>query len=128
MWTTFVCYGNFVFESVIPKALDSSYVQSFSSITRHLNNGIWKTRYNCRIYGHESTQVSSLHQDIWLIIVCFSFSQTSPVFSLTSCWSNNDCHNLFCFAFWYYVNLEVYPDRTSTLFSKCYYFLFSIKH
>ena len=34
MRTTSVCYGNFLFESAIPKTLDGSYVQSsFSTIT-----------------------------------------------------------------------------------------------
>ena len=61
------CYG-FFFKSIIPKALDHNDVQSsLSTITKHLDNGIW-------------TSVSSLHQDIELIIVCFSFSQTSLVF------------------------------------------------
>ena len=60
------CYG-FFFKSIIPKALDHNDVQSsLSTITKHLDNGIW-------------TSVSSLHQGIELIIVCFSFSQTSLV-------------------------------------------------
>ena len=60
------CYG-FFFKSIIPKELDHNDVQnSLSTITKHLNNGLW-------------TSVSSLHQDIEHIIVCFSFSQTSPV-------------------------------------------------
>ena len=57
----------FFFKSIIPKALDHNDVQSsLSTITKHLDNGIW-------------TSVSSLHQGIELIIVCFSFSQTSLV-------------------------------------------------
>ena len=48
------CYGNFSFESVIPKVY--SYVQSsFSTIRKHLDNGIWKTRCNWRFYGHGPT-------------------------------------------------------------------------
>ena len=35
------CYGEIFFESVIAQVLDHSYVQSsFSTITRHLDNGI----------------------------------------------------------------------------------------
>ena len=34
-------YGNFYFESVIPKVLDHRYTQSpFLTITRHFDNGI----------------------------------------------------------------------------------------
>ena len=83
-------YGNFFFEKVISKILDHSYVQSsFSSTSsssihnyeapwkRILKDGIWKTPYNWRFYGHGSTWKSSLHQGIWRIIVClFSLSYT----------------------------------------------------
>ena len=38
------------------KLLDFSYVQrSFSTITRHIDNGIWKIFYSWRFYGHGST-------------------------------------------------------------------------
>ena len=50
------CYGEICFESVIPQVLDHSYVQSsFSTITRHLDNGIWKTPSSWRFYRHGST-------------------------------------------------------------------------
>ena len=42
---------------------------------RHL-----KDTLQLKFYGHGSTSVSTLHQDIWLIIVSFSFSQTNLVF------------------------------------------------
>ena len=46
----------FFFNSVISKVIDHSYVQSsFSTITRHLDNGNWKTPYSGRFYRHEST-------------------------------------------------------------------------
>ena len=84
--------------AVIPKLLDHSYIQSsFPTIMRRLDNSIWKTPYNWRFYGFGSTQVSSLHQYIWLIIVCTSFSQTTPFLNLTWCWSKNFRHNLFTF-------------------------------
>ena len=72
------CYGNFLFESTIPQVLDHSYIESsFSASTRHLHNGIWKTSSNWQYHQHGSTKVSSLHQDIWRIVVCFFFSQTN---------------------------------------------------
>ena len=50
------CYSFFFFfffENAIPKVLDYSYVRSsFSTITRHFDNSIWKTPYNWRFYGH----------------------------------------------------------------------------
>ena len=71
------CHVSF-FEIIIPKVLDHNDVQSsLSTITNHLDNGIWKAPYNWRVL---LTLMSSLHQDIELIIVCFSFSQTSLVF------------------------------------------------
>ena len=74
----FRCCCVFFFESIIPKVLDHSYVQSsLSTIPWHLDNGIWDDTLQLKILR---TTVSSLHQDIYLIIVCFSFSQTSLVF------------------------------------------------
>ena len=47
------CYGNAFFESPIPKVLDHIYVRSsFSTITRYLDDDIWKTSYNWRLYEH----------------------------------------------------------------------------
>ena len=43
----------FFSESIIPKVLDHSYVQSsLSTITSQLDNSIWKTPYNWIFYGH----------------------------------------------------------------------------
>ena len=43
----------FFFESIIPKVLDHNDNQnSLSTITKHLDNSIWKTPYNWRFYGH----------------------------------------------------------------------------
>ena len=40
------------------KLLDFSYVQSsFWTITRHIDNGIWKIHYSWRFYGHGSTYI-----------------------------------------------------------------------
>ena len=40
-------------ESIIPRVLDHSYVQSsLSTITSQLDNSIWKTPYNWIFYGH----------------------------------------------------------------------------
>ena len=60
------------------------------------------------------TSVSSLHQDIELIIVCFSFSQTSLVFKF-NLMLNNFCHNLFTFLSFDIVSWS--SSSTSTLFS-----------
>ena len=50
------CYSFFFcffFENTILKVLDYSYVQSsFSTITRHFDNSIWKTPCNWRFYEH----------------------------------------------------------------------------
>ena len=54
----------------MPKVLDQSYVQSsLSTITRHLDNDIWKTPYKWRFYRHRCQ--------------AFSFSQTSLVFTFS---------------------------------------------
>ena len=46
------CYVYFP-ESIIPKVLDHSYVQSsLSTITSQLDSSIWKTPYNWIFYGH----------------------------------------------------------------------------
>ena len=88
------CFGNFFFR----KCHSASYVESsFSTITRHLDKGIWKTLSSWRFHRHGSTKVSSLHQDIWLIIVCFSFSQTNLDFAFNLIWWSNFRHNLFTF-------------------------------
>ena len=60
------------------------------------------------------TSVSSLHQDIELIIVCFSFSQTSLVFEFILMF--DFCHNLFTFLPFDIVSCSL--SRTSTLFSQ----------
>ena len=53
MKMTSVALMVFFFESVIPKVLDHSYLQSsLLTITRHLDNGIWSTPYNWRLYRH----------------------------------------------------------------------------
>ena len=45
------CYDFFFLESIIPKVLDHNDVQSsLSTITKHLDNGMWKTPYNWRFY------------------------------------------------------------------------------
>ena len=72
------CHGILLFESTWSHFFQNQ--NSFSTITRHLNNGIWKTLYKWRFYGHGSTYMSSLHQNIWLITLHASFSQTSLVF------------------------------------------------
>ena len=47
-------HGNF-YESTIFKLHDHSYVQSsLATITRHFDNGIWKTPYSWRFYMHGS--------------------------------------------------------------------------
>ena len=76
-------YGNF-FKSTILKLLDHSYVQSsFRTNRRHFDNGIWKTPYSWRFYGHGSSQILIL---FWVNIFKrkstkvpgkLSFSQTS---------------------------------------------------
>ena len=49
------------------KLLDTNHIRSsFSTITRHIENGIWKTSYSWRFYGHESTCVLFLS---WVIIM-----------------------------------------------------------
>ena len=54
MKTTYVAVMLFFPESIILKVLNHSYIQSFlSTITRHPDNGIWKTPYNWRFYGHQ---------------------------------------------------------------------------
>ena len=41
------CYVFFFLKSIIPKVLDHNDVESSgSTITKHLDNGIWKTPYN----------------------------------------------------------------------------------
>ena len=72
------CFGFYFSKMSFPSFVEGS----FSTITRHLDKGIWKTLSSWRFHRHGSTKVSSLHQDIWLIIVCFSFSQTNLDFAL----------------------------------------------
>ena len=70
-------YG-FFFESVIPKVLDHSYLQSsLLTITRHPDNGIWSTPYNWRLYRHRCQACTKTFN---FVTVSFSFSQTSLVF------------------------------------------------
>ena len=71
------CYGFFSSKVSFRKYFITAF--SFSSITRHLANGIWKTPGNWIFYEYGSAWASSLQQDIWLTIVCFSFSQASLV-------------------------------------------------
>ena len=94
------------------KLLIINYVKnSFSTIMRHVNNGIWKTHCSWRLYRHESAYViilfwvnivtqtwakvpwelsiaqksepfrRALHQDLSLITAFFFFSQTNLVFT-----------------------------------------------
>ena len=108
--------------AVIPKLLDHSYIQSsFPTIMRHLDNSIWKTPYNWRFYRFGSTKVSSLHQYIWLIIVCTSFSQTNPVFKFNLMLIEKFSSQLIYFStFRDSVNFEVHPVllRTSKILMK----------
>ena len=54
MKTTSVAVMFFCPESIIPKILDHSYVQSsLSIITRQLDNSIWKIPYNWIFFGHQ---------------------------------------------------------------------------
>ena len=70
------CYGVF-FESIILKGLDHNDVQSsLATITKHLENGIWKTPYNWRFYGHQCQACTKTLN----LLVYFSFTQTSLVF------------------------------------------------
>ena len=49
----FRCCYVFFPKSIIPKVLNRSYVQSsLSTITRQVDNSIWKTPYNWIFYGH----------------------------------------------------------------------------
>ena len=92
------CYG-FFFESVIP------ITAMFEVLSRHLDNGIWKTSYNWRLHEHGSTKVSS--QDIWLII---SFSQTSLIFKFNLMLIEQFLPRfIYLSTFWYFVFLEVHP-------------------
>ena len=56
MRTTSVTVMVIFFALLFWKFLDHSNVQiSFSTIKRHIDNGIWETPYSLRFYGHEST-------------------------------------------------------------------------
>ena len=87
------CFGFYFSKMSFPSFVEGS----FSTITRHLDKGIWKTLSSWRFHRHGSTKVSKMHQDIWLIIVCFSFSQTNLDFAFNLIWWSNFCHNLFTF-------------------------------
>ena len=58
MKTIFITVMVIILKVPFWKLLDISYVKiSYSTITRHINNGIWKTPYSWRFYGHGSTYV-----------------------------------------------------------------------
>ena len=98
------CYYQFFMERVILKVQSS-----FSTTTRHLDNGIWKTPYNWRFYGHGSTQVWSLHQYILLIIISLSFSQTNLVLKFNQMLIEQfSSQFIYLSTFWYSVYLEVH--------------------
>ena len=68
--------------------------------------------YNCRYCGHGSTQVLNLHQDVWLIIVCFSFSQRIQIFKFNLVLIEQFSPQLiYIFIFQYSVYLQVHPVR-----------------
>ena len=88
------CYGNFFLKVSFPNYLITAsfkahFQQLWGALTTAVDNGnlIWKTlttaferHLTIQDFTDMDQQMSSLHQYIWLIIVCFSFSQTNPVF------------------------------------------------
>ena len=53
------------------KLLDFSHVQSsFSTIARHIDNGIWKILYSWGFYGHGSTYMLTLCEGALEVISC----------------------------------------------------------
>ena len=90
----FCCYcGEISFESVIPQVLDHSYVQSFfSTITRHFDNGIWKTLHLKILPTWINVGVEPAPRHLTYCSMLF-FPSNKPSF----CYSNNFCRNLFSF-------------------------------
>ena len=95
MWTTSVAVMVIFFLKVsfpnylITASFKAHFQQLWGALTTAVDNGnlIWKTlttaferHLTIQDFTDMDQQMSSLHQYIWLIIVCFSFSQTNPVF------------------------------------------------
>ena len=67
------CYVFFLFETIIPSVLDHNDVQcSLSTITRHLDNGIWKTSYKWRFYQHRSQACTKTFNLLLYYVLCMS--------------------------------------------------------
>ena len=70
---------NVFLERAIPQVLNHNYVESsFSTITRHLDNGISRTPAPIEDFTNMDQGVEPA-----LIIVCFFFSQTNLDFKFT---------------------------------------------
>ena len=75
----------FSFESIIPKVLDHNDVHTWSQRCSKFSANNYEAPWQRHLKDTLQlnilwTSVSSLHQDIELFILCFSFSQTSLVF------------------------------------------------
>ena len=107
-WQLFI-YGNYFGSVVLKVTWTQSCLKSFSTITRHIDNSIWRIHDGWRFYGHRLTYVlilswvniitrkltklpelsvtqksvpvlrRAIYQDISLAIVFFFFSQTKLV-------------------------------------------------
>ena len=124
------CYGIylFIFESVILKFLDHRsrlgwkfFLNNYeASWQQHLKDAlqlkILQTWINI---GVEPALQSALHQDIWLIIECFSFFHTSLVFRFNLVMIELFFPQfIYLFANRYYVYLEVHPVPVSYFYKK----------
>ena len=118
-------YG-YYFKNAIQKVTWYQLFSKFSTIMRHIAKGIWKAPYSWRFYeqgstyalilfwiswnenGKDASEVISctkiraflwrtLHQDISIIIIFFSFSETNLVFKFNLVLLNNFHHSLFTF-------------------------------
>ena len=121
------CYGQICFESVIPQVLDHSYVQSsFSTITRHLDNGIWKTLQLKILPTWTNVGVEPAPRHLTYCSMLL-FLSNKPSF----CYSNNFCRNSFTFLCLKDVPLLI---NISNVFQPGHFYsnppppLFSIKH
>ena len=65
------------------KLLDHSYAQtSFSTITRHIDNGTWRTSYNWRLWQHYQIRANSFlskYHETKITKVPGKFPKTEPV-------------------------------------------------
>ena len=106
------CYVFFLFETIIPRVLDHNDVQCFlSTITRHLDKGIWKTSYNWRFYQHRSqacTKTFNLLLHVCSLYVTYAF-QREFLTQLNHLASLAKWLSVHLWTMWLWVRVQLWP-------------------